>query len=410
MYLQISPVSGRWCVRLGLFGAIVGSAVAFGSTALAQVVPDNTVGSAVSGVSGGEQTITGGTRQGGNLFHSFDRFSVPTNGAAIFNNALDIQNILSRVTGGSVSDIDGLIRANGTANLFLLNPNGIIFGQNARLDVGGSFIATTANSINFADGTQFSATPGAGAPLLTVSVPLGLQFGTGAGNIVNRASGVGLQVGAGKTLGLIGSNVNLEGGNLTAAGGRIELGAVAAPGVVGINPDLSGFRFSFPTDLALGDISLTNTALVDVRAGGSGSIAINSRNLNLAGGGVIVAGIGQNLGTPDAVAGDIDINAQGTVSIDGVGRFPDGVFRSGIFSNVEQGSRGRGGNINLKSNSLSLVDGGIVTASVLGQGDAGNIIIDAGDISIDGVRVSGEESFASGVFSIVESTGVGKGG
>ncbi|MDV2994983.1 MAG: hypothetical protein N4J56_004637 [Chroococcidiopsis sp. SAG 2025] len=371
-----------WAVRLGLAGTAIWGIIAFSSTALAQVVPDNTVGSAVSGISGGEQTITGGTRQGGNLFHSFDRFSVPTNGAAIFRNDLDIQNILSRVTGGSISNIDGLIGANGAANLFLLNPNGIVFGQNARLNIGGSFIATTASSINFADGTQFSATPGTGAPLLTVSVPLGLQFGTSPGNIINRANGVGLQVGAGKALGLVGGNVNLEGGRLTAAGGRIELGAVTAPGVVGISPDNSGFRFSFPTDLTLGDISLTadasasppRPALVDVRAGGGGSIAVNARNLNIFSGSELLAGILQNRGSVDAVAGDIDINVKDAIAIDSLG-IND--FRSGIFNNVETGSTGKGGNINVKTGSLRLSNGAVLVANTQGQGDAGSLQITA---------------------------------
>ncbi|MDV2993232.1 MAG: hypothetical protein N4J56_002886 [Chroococcidiopsis sp. SAG 2025] len=303
MYFQLSPILGRWGVRLGLVGVVIGGAItsssfanAFGTTALAQVVPDNTLGGENSVVTSTDSvdTISGGATRGGNLFHSFQQFSVPTNGAAIFNNATNIQNILTRVTGSSVSNIDGLIQANGAAILFLLNPNGIVFGQNARLNIGGSFIATTASSINFADGTQFSAIPGTGAPLLTVSVPLGLQFGTGSGNIINRASGVGLQVQPGRTIGLVSGNINLEGGRLTAEGGRIELGAVAAPGVVGINPDSSGFRFSFPTDLALADISLSNTALVDVRAGDGGSIAVNTRNLALFGGSALVAGIGGN--------------------------------------------------------------------------------------------------------------------
>jgi len=135
-------------------------------------------------------TITGGTQVGANQFHSFQDFSVPSRNTAHFDNAPTTENVIGRVTGTNISNIEGTLKTNGTANLYLVNPNGITFGANARLDIGGSFSASTANSIKFSDGSEFSATNPQAPPLLNVNVPLGLQYGnSNAGaTIVNRGN------------------------------------------------------------------------------------------------------------------------------------------------------------------------------------------------------------------------------
>ena len=241
-------------LRFGLLEGSVLFCLSVADPTAAQIVPDATLpNNTTVNLQGTRSVIEGGTTAGSNLFHSFQEFSVPTGGEAFFNNTGNIQNIFSRVTGGSITSIDGLIRANGTANLFLLNPNGIVFGSNARLNIGGSFFGSSASSISFADGYEFSATNPNTPPLLTINVPIGLQIGSNPGRIVNQSTGEGLQVLPGKTLALIGGNVQLDNGILFAPGGRVELGGLATPGTVSLNADSS---LSFPTGVQRADVSI----------------------------------------------------------------------------------------------------------------------------------------------------------
>ncbi|GBO55831.1 hypothetical protein APA_3981 [Pseudanabaena sp. lw0831] len=184
------------------------SHASFAQTAIA---PDNTlpVNTSVNFNSANKTyTITGGTQVGTNQFHSFQDFSVPTSNTAHFDTAPTTINAIGRVTGSNVSNIDGILRTNGTTNLYLVNPNGIVFGANAKLDIAGSFSASTANSIKFSDGSEFSATNPQVPPLLNVNVPLGLQYGnsnTGA-TISNRGN-----LSAGQDLVLNADKLDLQG-------------------------------------------------------------------------------------------------------------------------------------------------------------------------------------------------------
>ncbi|NEU74304.1 filamentous hemagglutinin N-terminal domain-containing protein [Hassallia byssoidea VB512170] len=410
-----------------------------------EIVPDTTlpINSNVE-LKGNTFNITGGTQAGSNLFHSFQQFSVPTGGTAFFYNAVDIQNIISRVTGGSISNIDGLIRANGT-NLFLINPNGIVFGPNASLNVGGSFVASTASSLKFADGFEFSATAPQTTPLLTISVPIGLQFPANPGSIQNQSTG--LQVKPGKTLALVGGDVNLDGGVLTARNGRVELGGLATTGTVGLNIDDNNFRLSFPDGVARANVSL-NQATVDVTADeGGGSIAVNARNLDILGGSNLVAGInltgtqagditlnatdkttiadssvsndvGDILSQPIGNSGTININtgslslnnAQVSSSTYGVGN-AGGVFvqannsvdiaNSSISSDVNSQAEGNTGGVNIKAGSFSLTDDANLTASISGKGNTPGVSLQANN-SVDIAN--------SFIYTGVDNDGVGSGG
>lgn len=281
----------------------------------AQIVPDTTLPvNSIATPSGNTTTITGGTQAGTNLFHSFGEFSIPTDNTAFFNNALDIQNIISRVTGGSVSNIDGSIKANGTANLFLLNPNGFIFGPNAQLNIGGSFLASTADSLNFADGTQFSAKNPPAPPLLTVSVPIGLQLNGNTGKITVQGSEI--QVPPERTLTLVGSDITLTGSNLTAQRGRIELVSLVSGNWPLVNSPQITDNEGISTEY--GDIRLSQQAVVDASGSGGGNIQVRGRRISLTDGSQIRAN------TQGAeLAGNVNVLARDTVELIGVGNLAE---------------------------------------------------------------------------------------
>ncbi|MBW4442060.1 MAG: filamentous hemagglutinin N-terminal domain-containing protein [Plectolyngbya sp. WJT66-NPBG17] len=380
----------------------------------AQVAPDATlpVGER-SQVSGSPNVqIDGGTRRGGNLFHSFSQFSVPTGEFAYFNNATDVQNIFSRVTGGSVSNIDGLIRANGRANLFFLNPNGVLFGPNARLNIRGSFIATTANSINFADNFQYSATNPQTSPLLTVSVPIGLQMGANPGLIGVRGNGynlsssiststatalvrgnvsTGLQVSTGQTLALLGGDIDIQGGVLTAEQGRIELGS-ARDGIVNLR---TGLALSYPGIQQFGDIHLSQQALVDASGAPGGSIAVQGNQVSLTDGSLLLI---QNQG--EQAAGSVQVNATDTLELNGISSISQ--LRGGL--NTETIGSGRGGDIAVSTRQLLVQDGAGISAPSYGAGRGGDVTVAA----TDSIQLTGSSgTLISRIFAFANSSGNG---
>ncbi|WP_363318185.1 filamentous hemagglutinin N-terminal domain-containing protein [Nostoc sp. NMS4] len=381
------------------------------SFALAQVQKDATLGSESSIITpkliDGQliDQIDGGAVRGTNLFHSFEEFSVSAGRTAYFNNAINIQNIISRVTGNSVSNIDGILKANGTANVFLINPNGIVFGSNASLNIGGSFVASTASSLNFADGTNFSATSPQNTPLLTLSVPIGLQFGTTAAPIRNQSQaspdnainilgeGAGLQVQQDKTLALIGGDITLEGGNLTASGGRIELGSVAGNSLVSLSSTNQSWAFGYEGVQNFQNIELRQQAgipsIVDTSGKGGGNIHLQGKRVLVTDSSDILA---ITLGTQPG--GNLTVNASESVELGLNALLSTGTFNTG-----------NSGDINITTRKLIVKDGAQVLMFNVGSGLAGKLTINASDSVelIAGIPISplpdGSDLISSGLFS-----------
>jgi filamentous hemagglutinin family protein len=284
---------------------------------LAQIVPDDTL-PANSSVTPGCTTclVNGGTERGVNLFHSFREFSVPTGGEARFNNGSQIQNILTRVTGSNLSNIDGLLKTNGTANLFFLNPNGIVFGPNARLEIGGSFLAATATSFKFPDGSEFSAIQPEAPPLLTINIPLGLQPGPIAANasITNRG-------------------ILHTGQNLTLNADRL---------------DLQG-RLQSGADLTLDathSVQIRDTATTPFTAQSGGHLNIHATQ------GIDILAVNHPGQTPFVSGGDLNLSSNGILAI-------DAHFTSGGHVSIQSAGKntplGNSGSGNLESASLGQV-------------------------------------------------------
>ena len=381
-------------------------------TAEAQISSDNTVSTQINN-SGNTTEITGGTTQGGNLFHSFSQFSVNSGNTAYFNNSNQIDNIIGRVTGNSASSIDGFLRANGDANLILINPNGIDFGENARLQIGGSFLGSTAESLIFEDGTVFSSRDIDPTPNLTISVPIGLQLGENSAGInvngvghnltvdipvfspYNRREVTGLKLQSGGTLALLGSGLSFNGGVLSSETGRVELGSVAE-GIVGINFDDLGFSLDYSEITTFQDINLNEQSLVDTSGNNSGAIEIWGNNIAIADGSSVLI---QNQGA--ANSGNLRVNASQSLSLSGISENRQIV--SGIYT--EALGEGRGGNIFITTPSLEILAGASVLTDSFSNAASGNIQLNIADsLQIDGFAPDNPN-----LFSVVSAQAFGAG-
>jgi filamentous hemagglutinin family protein len=410
------------CCSLLAMGIVVPTCPVF---AQSLILPDNSTSTQVTTenirnlVS---DRITGGTRHGNNLFHSFTRFKINEGQGAYFDNPVGVTNIFSRVTGSEPSQINGRLgvimsgsnATLGNANLFLINPNGIMFGLNANLDLGGSFTATTANAIRFGEQGEFSTT-GSNPVLSPLTInPSAFLFTsfTGGRAIVSQtknptsyispSSGEnqgGLEA---QNITLLGGNITIDGGGRDASGGlyapsgRIEIGSVIGVGDVGIEPD---GRLRPSNNFNQGTVTINNGA--SLRAGGA--ISVNSGSLTITGASRLSSDTHSLLGTRQV--GGITLSTTGKIQIDGgssiqsidasgTGNAGDVNINAGsleiiggsrINPTTEQGLR-LGGNITINVRSMSLLGGSTINSAPASSGNdnSGNVNINAISVEMDG--------------------------
>jgi filamentous hemagglutinin family protein len=400
--------------------------------------------------------INGGEREGNNLFHSFEKFSIPEGMEAVFENATDIENIFTRITGDDISNINGLLSTQGDANFFLINPNGIIFGENAQLDVGSSFLATTAESVEFEDGSKFATDDD--QPFFTISFPIALGLGSNSGGITVNGQGhqitkeneflpytisqneAGLSVPLGKTLALVGSGINFNGGSLIAKSGKIELASVGS-GSINLQSFQDGWIFNYDEISSFDEVKLTQKASINASGDDSSLIQVYGSDIRLSNESLVLI---QNTGE-NTYSGNINIFATQSVNISGAaldkvassigsetisGRNAADINISAQDLTIQEGARiisgtfdiGKSGNINVNtSNSVQLFrttekliegkqsaigtlttssgnagsiflsapkfkssNGGVIGSSTFGTGNGGNIDIDTNSIILDG--------------------------
>ncbi|HIK07411.1 MAG TPA: S-layer family protein [Trichormus sp. M33_DOE_039] len=380
----------------------------------AQITSDDSLNTTVS-QSGNHFKITNGSNAGSNLFHSFGQFSVPTGGSATFDltNTPNITNIFSRVTGGNVSQIDGLIQIiknNNAVSLFLLNPSGIVFGSQASLNISGSFVGTTADSIKFADGFQFNATETTTPALLTMSVPVGLQLGSNAGAIrtqgtpaLNFLYRYPQQIFQAQTVALVGSEIDINQTSIVNPDGRVELWALRNA-EVGLNHQ-AGLQFTSPVSADWGTITLRQSSLIDTTGANGGAVNIRGRGLTIKDGSGISSAtqaFGQGQG--------ITVKTTEFVDLLGVSD-PQNYETPGLYTSVF-GSGAKAGDITIETESLRIQNGAWLQSinsglvfdfstfkfDPISDTSTGNITVRAKDVEVSGYNPYPNFSFGFSFF------------
>jgi filamentous hemagglutinin family protein len=415
---SISP-SARYFVTLVLIG--LGSSFAIHIFNLGSVcaqsppiTPSGLSTDVLATDSGKTHTITGGTREGTNLFHSFGVFNVPQDHIANFLNesGADTSNILARVTGESPSLIYGAIKTTGfgDASLFLMNPAGIVFGPNATLNVGGPVAFTTAHYLRLAqtNGVQsgiFHVDPS--GPNILTSAPV-----TAYGFLTANSSSIAiqesmLQVQPDQSISLVAGNQGFEfihpdthlpmtvpggltmvGGQISAPNGQILVGSIASSGELQSSTLAPAPNTDGNSPTSLGNITLSGNAVMNTSGHTGGTIRIRGGQFIMDSAGLIA----HSTNGTDLPATGILVEVSDSISLSNA---------SAIFANTQ--GDGLGSAIELSSRNVTLTGGSRIRTESQAAGKAGDVTITASEsLSVTGVDASDNPT-------IIQSDTIGSG-
>lgn len=409
-----------------IISGLIFSSTQFINPAFSQIVPDNSlpgnssiiIPATINGTP--IKRIDGGLKVGRNKFHSFLEFNNARGESIYFSNPSQVANILVRVTGSNISVINGKLGILGNADLFFLNPNGILFGGGAQLDISGSFIASTARSILFSDGSFFGNDnllnfPSSNAEITGIKLDNnsrditilgdGHNLSQASPSPITRSSIIGLQSGKSKTIGLVARNLLFDGGIVTSQSGNIEIGSIKE-GTINLNKYKERWLLSYKNISSPGNISFLNQSFVDSRGSGDNSVSIYGNKITVDSGSLLAIENSGIFANTDALFKNVlKIYASGELIVKRVSLKGDPVS-SGIISTSRDESRGA--DIKISTSNLNLEEGGGIASTTFSSGQGGNIDVFASE----GIKVSSSPTLAPGVNSFLSSStfSSGKGG
>jgi filamentous hemagglutinin family protein len=373
-----------------------------GATNGGTVTMDGSLPGTVS-LSASTYSISSGKQSGINQFYSFSQLNLVKGDIASFSATSGVSNIFARVNGGQ-SSIDGTISA-PSASFYLINNQGVIFGPDATLNVGGAFVVTTADELKFADGKVFTAAPSGSDATLSTAAPSAFGFLSASPQAIT-INGSTLSVLNQQPITVVGGNVTMNGGTLQSSAGRITVASVASAGTVTVNPTQANSTVSLSGFTSQGTVSLNDSATITTDGNQGGQIVIRSGQLLAVSSSISAqttgngngAGIDVGLTGPLSLTvsniitstsgsgggGNITLNA-GSIVIDSQSLSPpppNDNHGYGLLSESVEPASGPAGNISISTGSVFIENNGTISTATYGSGAAGNLMLTCSQLTM----------------------------